>query len=73
MVISMIQVGEQSGKMDTMLEKVAVFYEEEVDEALKTMLSLIEPLMIVGIGIMVGFLVVAMYLPMMDLGSTVGE
>ena len=73
MVISMIQVGEQSGKMDTMLEKVAVFYEEEVDEALKIMLSLIEPLMIVGIGIMVGFLVVAMYLPMMDLGSTVGE
>ncbi len=73
MVISMIQVGEQSGKMDTMLEKVAVFYEEEVDEALKTMLSLIEPMMIVGIGIMVGFLVIAMYLPMMDLGSTVGE
>ena len=73
MVISMIQVGEQSGKMDTMLEKIAAFYEEEVDEALKTMLGLIEPLMIVGIGIMVGFLVIAMYLPMMDLGSTVGD
>ncbi len=70
MVVSMIQVGEQAGKMDTMLEKVAVFYEDEVDEALKGMLGLIEPLMIVGIGLMVGVLVIAMYLPMMDLGST---
>lgn len=71
MVVSMIQVGEQAGKMDSMLEKVAIFYEDEVDGALKSMLGLIEPLMIVGIGLMVGVLVIAMYLPMMDLGSTV--
>jgi type IV pilus assembly protein PilC len=71
MVVSMIQVGEKAGKMDVMLEKIAIFYEEEVDESIKAMLSMIEPMMIVFIGIMVGFLVIAMYLPMMDLGSTV--
>ena len=72
MVVSMIQVGEQSGKLDDMLFKIAVFYEEEVDMAIKTMLSLIEPIMIVGIGIVVGVLVTAMYLPIMDMGNTVG-
>jgi type IV pilus assembly protein PilC len=72
MVVSMIQVGEQSGKTDEMLMKVASFYEEEVDQAIKTMLGMIEPLLIVGIGGFVGFLVIAMYLPVFDLGSTIG-
>jgi type IV pilus assembly protein PilC len=72
MVVSMIQVGEQSGKMDEMLLKIAAFYEEEVDMAIKTMLGMIEPIMIVGIGIVVGVLVTAMYLPIMDMGNTVG-
>lgn len=72
MVISMIQVGEKSGKVDDMLAKVAVFYEEEVDTAVKTMLSMIEPIMIVVIGSVVGVLVTAMYLPIMDLASLNG-
>ena len=72
MVISMVQVGEKSGKLDEMLMKIAAFYEEEVDEAVKTMLSMIEPIMIVGIGSVVGVLVIAMYLPIMDMGNTVG-
>lgn len=73
MVISMMEVGERAGKMDEMLSKVSEFYEEEVDQAVKTMLSLIEPLMIVFIGAIVGVLVIAMYLPILDLGNTVGE
>ena len=72
MVISMIQVGEKSGKIDDMLMKIAAFYEEEVDEAVKTMLSMIEPIMIVGIGAIVGILVAAMYLPIMDLAGAAG-
>jgi type IV pilus assembly protein PilC len=72
MVVSMIQVGEQSGKLDDMLMKIAMFYEEEVDEAIKGMLAMIEPTMIVGIGAIIGVIVIAMYLPIMDLGNTVG-
>lgn len=72
MVISMIEVGEKAGKLDDMLSKVSEFYEEEVDLAVKNMLALIEPALIVGIGVIVGTLVVAMYLPILDLGSTVG-
>jgi type IV pilus assembly protein PilC len=73
MVVSMVQVGEQSGKLDEMLMKVAVFYEEEVDDAIKTMLGLIEPIMLVGIGGIIGVIVIAMYLPIMDMGNTVGN
>lgn len=73
MVVSMIQVGEQAGKTDEMLMKVAAFYEDEVDQAIKTMLGMIEPLLIVGIGGLVGFLVIAMYLPVFDLGGTIGN
>jgi len=72
MVVSMVQVGEQAGKTDEMLMKIAVFYEEEVDEAIKTMLGMIEPLMIVFIGSIVGILVIAMYLPILDMGNLVG-
>ena len=72
MVVSMIQIGEQTGKTDEMLQKISAFYEEEVDNAVKTMLGMIEPLMIVVIGSIVGILVVAMYLPMLDMGSVIG-
>ena len=72
MVVSMIQIGEQTGKTDEMLQKISAFYEEEVDNAVKTMLGMIEPLMIVVIGSIVGILVIAMYLPMLDMGSVIG-
>jgi type IV pilus assembly protein PilC len=72
MVVSMIQVGEQAGKTDEMLMKIAQFYEDEVDQAIKTMLGMIEPILIVGIGSVVGFIVIAMYLPIFDMGNTIG-
>ncbi len=72
MVVSMVAVGETTGALDDMLMKVSEFYEDEVDLAVKTMLSMIEPIMIVGIGSIVGFVVMAMYLPVFDLGNVVG-
>lgn len=67
MVISMISVGEQTGGLDEMLSKIADFYDEEVDAAVGGLLSLLEPIMIVFLGIVVGGMVVAMYLPIFDM------
>src|SRR5487761_111818 len=67
MVTQMIAVGEQTGAMDTMLQKIADFYEDEVDAAVKDMLSLMEPAMILVLGIVVGGVVISMYLPMFSL------
>src|SRR5574341_793796 len=67
MVISMIAVGEQTGGLDEMLSKIADFYDEEVDAAVATLLSLMEPIMIVVLGVFVGGMVVAMYLPIFDM------
>ncbi|MFM7314177.1 MAG: type II secretion system F family protein [Cyanobium sp.] len=64
MAISMMAIGEETGEMDTMLSKVADFYEDEVATAVKAMTSLLEPIMIVVVGIIVGSVLVAMYLPM---------
>jgi type IV pilus assembly protein PilC len=72
MVVSMVAVGETTGALDEMLVKVSEFYEEEVDLAVKTLLSLIEPIMIVTIGGIVGIIVIAMYLPVFDMGNLVG-
>ncbi len=71
MVISMIAVGEQTGGLDEMLTKIADFYDEEVDAAVGGLLSLLEPIMIVFLGIVVGGMVVAMYLPIFDMINTV--
>src|SRR5262245_6458528 len=71
MVVQMISVGEQTGALDEMLTKIAVFYEAEVDTAVDTMTSVIEPIMIVLMGGIVGGMVVAMYLPMFKLISVV--
>ncbi len=67
MVSHMVAVGEDSGQLETMLEKVADFYETEVDAKVKALTSLIEPLMIVLVGGGVGFIVIAMYLPIFQL------
>ena len=71
MVISMISVGEQTGGLDDMLTKIADFYDSEVDVAVSALLSLMEPLMIVVLGLIVGGMVVAMYLPIFDMVNTV--
>jgi type IV pilus assembly protein PilC len=67
MAISMLAIGEETGEMDTMLSKVADFYEDEVSTAVKTLTSLIEPVMIVLVGGIVGSILVAMYLPMFSI------
>jgi len=72
MVVSMVAVGETTGALDEMLVKVSEFYEDEVDLAVKTLLSMIEPVMIVVIGGIVGFIVIAMYLPVFDMGNLTG-
>ena len=71
MVISMIAVGEQTGGLDEMLAKIADFYDEEVDTAVSSLLALLEPLMIVFLGVVVGGMVVAMYLPIFDMINAV--
>ena len=71
MVISMIAVGEQTGGLDEMLSKIADFYDEEVDAAVSNLLSLMEPVMIVFLGVVVGGMVVAMYLPIFDMINAV--
>jgi type IV pilus assembly protein PilC len=64
MVSQMIKVGEETGELDKMLGKIADFYEEEVDASIETLTSVIEPIMMIGVGLMVGVIIIAMYLPM---------
>ena len=71
MVISMIAVGEQTGGLDEMLSKIADFYDEEVDVAVSALVSLMEPAMIVLLGVIVGGMVIAMYLPIFDMMNAV--
>lgn len=69
MVCQMIAVGESTGALDAMLEKIAVFYDEEVDQAVENLTALIEPFMLVFLGITIGGLVIAMYLPVFKMAS----
>jgi type IV pilus assembly protein PilC len=71
MVVQMINVGEQTGGLDDMLSKIADFYDEEVDSSVSALTSIIEPVMIVFLGAIVGGMVVAMYLPIFDIIKTV--
>ena len=72
MVLQMTAIGEESGALDSMLSKVADFYEAEVDDAVGAMSSLMEPVIMVVLGVLIGGLVVAMYLPIFKLGQVVG-
>jgi type IV pilus assembly protein PilC len=71
MVLQMASIGEESGSLDSMLSKAADFYEEEVDEAVKALSSLMEPFIIVFLGTIIGGIVVSMYLPIFKLGQVV--
>jgi type IV pilus assembly protein PilC len=71
MVLQMTQIGEESGSLDNMLGKIADFYEREVDDAVAALSSLLEPLIIVFLGVVIGGLVIAMYLPIFKLGQVV--
>jgi len=72
MVVQMISVGEATGALDAMLGKIADFYDEEVDVAVENMTALLEPFMMVFLGVVVGGMIIAMYLPIFKLASVVG-
>ncbi|HEX7650894.1 MAG TPA: type II secretion system F family protein [Noviherbaspirillum sp.] len=71
MVIQMVAIGEESGALDSMLSKVADFYEQEVDDAVESLSSLMEPLIMAILGVLIGGMVIAMYLPIFKMGSVV--
>ena len=72
MVVNMIDVGEETGELDKMLIKVADNYDQEVDDLVNSMMSMIEPLLIVFMGGMVGFIVIALFLPMVAIIEGIG-
>ena len=72
MVISMVGIGEESGSMEDMLSKTADYYDEELDASIQKMLALLEPLLILFMGVIVGFIVISMMLPIFDMTKTVG-
>jgi type IV pilus assembly protein PilC len=72
MVCQMIAVGESTGALDAMLEKIADFYDEEVDQAVENLTAMIEPMMIVFLGVVVGGLIVSMYLPIFNMAGAIG-
>ncbi len=73
MVVQMIAVGEETGALDSMLQKVADFYDDEVNAAVKSLTSIIEPIMMLGVGAMVGVVVISMYLPIFDMMNIVKQ
>jgi len=66
MVTHMVGVGEETGALDSMLERVAEFYEDQVEASVKALTSILEPIMIIVIGSIVGFIVISMYLPLFE-------
>ena len=73
MVSQMVKIGEETGELDAMLSKIADFYEDEVDSSIQSLTSIIEPLMMIGVGAMVGVIIISMYLPMFKLLSLINE
>ena len=71
MVLQMVSIGEETGALDSMLSKVADFYEAEVDDAVDALSSLMEPMIMVVLGVLIGGMVVAMYLPIFKMGQAV--
>ena len=72
MVVQMIAVGEATGALDNMLNKIADFYDDEVDSAVSALTSLLEPMLMIFLGVTVGFVIVAMYMPIFQMGSVAG-
>jgi type IV pilus assembly protein PilC len=72
MVVQMVEIGDVTGELDSMLSKIADFYEEEVDRAVEALTAMLEPMMMVFLGTVLGFIIVAMYLPIFKMGSLIG-
>ena len=73
MVSQMVKIGEETGELEKMLTKIADFYEDEVDAAIQSLTSIIEPIMMIGVGFMVGIIIIAMYLPMFRMMQLIGN
>jgi type IV pilus assembly protein PilC len=73
MVVQMVEIGDVTGELDAMLSKIADFYEEEVDRAVEALTALLEPMMMVFLGVVLGFIIVAMYLPIFKMASLISE
>jgi type IV pilus assembly protein PilC len=73
MVSQMVKIGEETGELEQMLSKIADFYEDEVDSTIQSLTSIIEPLMMIGVGFMVGIIIIAMYLPMFRMMQLIGN
>jgi len=73
MVSQMVKIGEETGELEKMLGKIADFYEDEVDAAIQSLTSIIEPILMIGVGFMVGIIVIAMYLPMFKMMQLIGN
>ena len=73
MVSQMVKIGEETGELEKMLSKIADFYEDEVDAAIQSLTSIIEPIMMIGVGMMVGVIIIAMYLPMFRMMQLIGN
>ncbi|MFN3921291.1 MAG: type II secretion system F family protein [Caldimicrobium sp.] len=73
MVIEMVRIGEMSGNLEEMLTKVADFYEEEVDRTVQTLSTLVEPILLIILGVIIGGILIALYLPIFQLGGVVGQ
>ena len=73
MVVQMVEIGDVTGELDALLSKIADFYEEEVDRAVEALTAMLEPMMMVFLGVVLGFIIVAMYLPIFKMASLVGE
>ena len=69
MVVNMVDVGEETGSLDAMLNKVADIYDDEVDMAVEGLLSMMEPAIILFLGVVIGFIVIALYMPIFSLGD----
>jgi type IV pilus assembly protein PilC len=63
----MVKVGEETGELEKMLDKIADFYEDEVDASIQALTSIVEPLMMIGVGVVVGIIIISMYMPMFKL------
>ena len=71
MVAQMVKIGEETGELEKMLSKIADFYEDEVESAVQSLTSIVEPIMMIGVGLVVGIIIISMYLPMFKMLSLV--
>lgn len=71
-LVQIVLVGERTGKIDTVLEKMSAFYNDSLDTRIKTLMSLVEPILLAGVAVIIGVIVASIFLPMADMVNTIG-